>query len=78
MAFDKFKARKEVVQQRMADNKVFVVGVALLLIFVVFQAVMHKDDPEAFRTPEEYVQQEDVQSESGKDATSSIFSEEAE
>lgn len=68
MAFDKFKARQKVVKQQMADNKVFVVGVALLLIFVVFQAITHKNDPEAidYRNPEEYVQLEDAQSESKK------------
>ena len=80
MAFDKFKARKKVVQQQMADNKVFVVGVAIILLFFVFQAIVHKDEPDASELlyPEEYVQQEDGQDDTEKVATSSNFSEKAE
>lgn len=80
MAFERFKARQKVVKQRMADNKVFVVGVAIILLFLAFQAIKHKDDPDAieFRYPEGYAQQEDAPDESGKDATSSNFSEETE
>lgn len=46
MAFDKFKARKEVVKQRMADNKVFVVAVTIILLFLVVQAIKNKDAPD--------------------------------
>ena len=42
MAFDKFKARKKVVQQQMADNKVFVVGVAIILLFLGWGILMMK------------------------------------
>lgn len=61
MAFDKFKARKEVVKQRMADNKVFVVAVAIILLFLVVQAIKNKDAPDAaeFRYPEGYNEQQE-------------------
>lgn len=80
MTFDKFKSRKKVVQQQMADNKVFVVGVAIILLVLVFQAIANKDEPDSseFIYPEEYVQQEDGQNDAEKVATSSNFSDEAE
>lgn len=79
MAFDKFKARQKIVKQRMTDNKVFVFGAAIILLFLVFQVIEHKDDPDAveFRHPEGYVQQQDTNLDgTQKVATSSNFSEE--
>ena len=80
MAFSKFKERSEVVKKRMADNKVFVVSAAIILLFLVFQAVKNRDLPDAieFRYPEGYVQEEDSRSDSEKVATSSNFSEDTE
>ncbi len=78
MAFERFKERSAVVKQRMSKDKVFVIGAAIIILFLVFQAIRNKDVPEAieFRYPEGYVQQEDSQSSAEEVATSSNFSEE--
>ena len=77
MGFSKFKERSEVVTKKIADNKVFAVGAAIILIFLVFQAVKNKDVPDAIELQysEEYVQQADQSGDSEKVATSSNFSE---
>ena len=63
MAFDKFRARSEIVKQRINDNKVFAVIAVIIVLFLVFQAMTSQPYPDNVQQQESSTAESDAQRE---------------